>query len=208
MEGLTMVFGVHLPFQRRRTRWERFRDAVLSNPELVRRLEEARRWRGSLPDRVELARRAQPWMERVAAAGQDFNVPEPPAFLQGRLGLLGGALNQPQPSARGRMVGAQAPLWLTIGMALGAFSLGFIVGAALTGMGMQRAAAVRPEDLEAAADQIKERWPAIHDDDIREANGNLKRLSSVVAERTGENARAVRERIAAMATIQSANGRS
>ncbi|MGH2587050.1 MAG: hypothetical protein ACRDJE_19215 [Dehalococcoidia bacterium] len=201
-----MVFGVHLPFQRRRTRWERFRDAMLSNPELMRRLEEARRWRDTLPDRAELARRAQPLMDRVAAAGYDFNVHEP-AFLQGRLGLLE-KLNRQQPSTKGRIAGARTPLWLTIGMALGAFSLGFIVGAGLTGWGMQQAAGMRPEDLEAAADQIKERWPAIHDDDIREANGNLKRLSTVVAERTGENARAVRERIAAMTTSQSANGQS
>jgi hypothetical protein len=209
-----MMFGLQLPFQRRRTRWEQLRDTLAERAELARRMQDAQRLREafpdtsrlreSLPDPADLARRAQPLVDRMAAIWPEMARPETPDFLQEGLDRLSGALGRKKPSASERVLNAELPLWLALGLALGAFVAGYALGQAATA---QRRSS-RQADLEGAADQIKERWPAIHDDDIREAKGNLKRLSSVVSERTGERARDVRERLVAMTTGQSANGGS
>ena len=206
-----MLFGLRLPFGRRKSRWERLRDLVAERAAQARdaqRLREAlphtARLRAALPAPAELARRAQPLVGRVAAARPEISLPEPPAFLQGGLDRLSGALGRKKPSATERILNADVPLWLAAGIGLGALVAGYALG--------QAAAGARPAapnvDLERAADKIKEHWPAIHDDDIREARGNVKRLSAVVSERTGERASAVRERIAAMTGGQSTNGGS
>jgi hypothetical protein len=209
-----MMFGLRLPFQRRRTRWEQLRDALVERAELSRRMQEAQRLRealpdtsrlrASLPDPTDLARRAQPLVDRMAAVWPEVALPETPDFLQAGIDRLSGALARKKPSTTERVLNAEIPLWLALGIGVGAFVAGCVLGQAAAA---QRRSP-RPVDLERAADQIKERWPAIHDDDIREAKGNLKRLSSVVSERTGESARDVRERLVAMTTGQSANGGS
>ena len=216
-----MLFGLSFPFQRRRSRWEKIkgvigdgrtlrhvrdaghmRDSLPDAARLRGALPDAARLREILPDPADLARRAQPLVDRVAAARSDVTLPEAPAFLSEGLDRLASALGRKKPSAAERALNADVPLWLALGIGLGALVAGFAIGQAAAG-----ARVPAPQlDLEGAADKIKERWPAIHDDDIRDAAGNLKRLSSVVAERTGENARAVRERIVAMTGGQSANG--
>jgi hypothetical protein len=197
-----MSLRLPLPFQRRQSRWDRLREAILANEELTRLLQEARRLSQDLPDttrlrevmdRAELAHRAQPLVDRMTA------------MSQGRLERLGGPFGKQKPSAAQRVTGAGVPLWLAIGIGVGAFLIGFGIG---QGAAASRKPSVRPEDVEAVAEKIKERWPSVHDDDIREANGNLKRLSSTIGERTGESARSVRERLTAMTTGQSANGQS
>ena len=220
-----MTLGLNLPW-RRRSRWDRIKGTVTSRKELRRRMKDARRLRDALPDagRVrnvlpdtgqirsalpdpsELVQRVQPLVSRVASARPDVSMPEPPAFLKERLPLDRlSTLGRKQPSAPERILNAEAPLWLAIGLALGGLMLGFALGQAAAA---RRVPGVDPAQLEAAADKIKDQWPAIHDDDIREAQGNLKRLSSVVAERTGENARDVRERLTTMTSGQSSNGHS
>jgi hypothetical protein len=72
---------------------------MLSRRELQHRMEEARRLRESLPDAErlremlsdpsELARRAHPLVERVAAARHDLNLGDPAAVLHGGLERFG-----------------------------------------------------------------------------------------------------------------------
>ena len=206
-----MLFGLRLPWQRQQSRWERLRDLVTERAELGQRARDAQRLRQALPDTArlrealpdpaELARRAQPLVGRVAAARPDVSLPSTD-FLQEGLERLSGALGRKKASTTERVLSADVPLWLALGVGLGALVAGFALGQAAA----QRRVALPQVDLEGAAEKIKERWPAIHDDDIREARGNIKRLSSVVSERTGESTRAVRERIAAMTSGQSSNG--
>jgi uncharacterized protein YjbJ (UPF0337 family) len=202
-EEYGMTLSLHLPFQRRRTTWDRLRDSVLTRDELARVVQEARRLGQELPDPIhlrevirdpaELAHRAQPLVDRMAAVGQ------------AGLGRWGSPLTKPKPTPKDRILQSGVPLWLALGIGIGAFLIGFGLG---QGAAASRRPAVRQEDIEAAAEQIKERWPSVHDDDIREANGDLKRLSSTIRERTGESTRSVRERLTAMTTGQSANGQS
>ena len=212
-----MIFGLRLPFQRRRSRWERLRDTVAGRVELARRMGDTQRLREVLPDTSRLrevlpdtsalARRTQPLVERaqpLVGRVSDLSLPEPPDFLQGGLDRLSSALGRKKPSTTERIFNARVPLWLALGVGLGALVAGYVLGQAAA----TRRISLPEVDLEGAAEKIKERWPAIHDDDIREARGNLKRLTSVVSERTGENARFVRERLVAMTTRQSANGGS
>ena len=211
-----MTLGVRLPFRRRRSRWERIKGAVAgagvvgTGKSQARRLREsvpdAASLRDALPDPAELARRAQPLVQRVAAARPDVSLADAPDLLQEGLDRLSSALGRKRPSRTERVLNADVPLWLALGFALGALALGFALGQAAAGK--VSLPSVNPEDLEAAADKIKERWPAVHDDDIREARGNLKRLSSVVAERTGESIRSVQERLTAITGSQSSNGHS
>ena len=214
-----MTLGLHLPFRRRRSRWERIKGAVAGAGILGTGTNPARRLRDSvlvpdtaslrdaLPDPAELARRAQPLVQRVAAARPDVSLADAPDLLQEGLERLSSALGRKRPSRTERVLNADVPLWLALGVGLGALALGYVLGQAAAS-GNVRVPSVNPEDLEAAADKIKERWPAVHDDDIREARGNLKRLSSVVAERTGENIRSVQERLTALTGRQSSNGQS
>lgn len=198
-----MALGFRLPFQRRRSRWERLRDTFMTRDEVQRLLHDARRLghdlpdatrlREALPDPSELAQRAQPLLRQVATAGQ------------GGAERLSSGLGLRKPSASERFLNAGVPVWLMLGIGIGAFLIGFGVG---QGVAASQRRTVRPEALEAAAAQIKERWPSVVDDDIREANGDLKRLSSVIGERTGESARSVRERLTAMTAGQSSNGHS
>ena len=198
-----MTFTLPLPFQRNQSTWDRLRGSVLTRDELARIVQEARRFGQELPDPIhlremirdpsELAHRAQPLVDRVTAVSQ------------GSIGRWGNPMSKPKPSTRERILHQGVPVWLAVGIGIGAFLIGFGLG---QGAAASRTASVRQEDIEAAAEQIKERWPSVHDDDIREANGNLKRLSSTIGERTGESARSVRERLTAMTTGQSANGQS
>ena len=161
--------------------------------------------RGALPDPSELVQRVQPLVSRVASARPDVSMVEPASFLKERLPLDRlSTLGRRQPSPSERILNAEAPLWLAIGLALGGLMLGFALGQAAAA---RRVPGIDPAQLEAPADKIKNQWSSIHDD-IREAQGNLKRLSSVVAERTGENARDVRERLTTMTSGQSTNGHS
>jgi uncharacterized protein YjbJ (UPF0337 family) len=198
-----MALEFRLPFRRRRSRWERLRDTFMTRDEVQRLLHDARRLghdlpdaarlREALPDPSELAQRAQPLLRQVATAGQ------------GGAERLSSTLGRRRPSASERILNAGVPVWLMLGIGIGAFLIGFGVG---QGVAASQRRMVRPEALEAAAAQIKERWPSVVDDDIREAHGDLKRLSSVIGERTGESARSVRERLTAMTAGQSSNGHS
>jgi uncharacterized protein YjbJ (UPF0337 family) len=198
-----MTIRLQWPIQRHQSTWDRLRNSVLTRDELTRLMQEARRLGQELPDPVhlrevirdpaELAHRAQPLVDRMAAVRQEG------------LARLENALARPKPSARERILHTGVPFWLALGIGIGVFLVGFGLG---KGAAASRMPAVRQEDIEAAADQIKEQWPSVHDDDIREANGNLKQLSSVIGERTGESAKRVRERLTAMTTGQSANGQS
>src|SRR5262249_30422533 len=154
--------------------------------ELARRLNDLERLREVLPDPEEIRRRVQPLMERAAAARADLGLPEPAAFLQDRLNLdrLAALGRRPQPTQRERLLAARGSIWVPVAFGVGGFLVGFVLGSALAA----RSTAI-PVDLESAADQIKDEWPSIHDDDIREAQGNLKKLSSVIGERTGEDTR-------------------
>jgi|SRR5215203_4789645 len=188
-----------------RVLWEQLRESVASRDELRRRLDEARRLRPTVPDTAELSRLAQPLIDRLAAARSEIPMPETPAFLRDGVDRINVALGRKKRSPLERFFGSPTPLWLTVALGIGAFFAGMAVAQATHA---SRARTVRPEQLEAAADQIKENWPSVHDDDIRDARGNLKRLSSVVAERTGEDQRAVRERLTAITSGQSSNGHS
>jgi hypothetical protein len=186
---------MRLPFSRRRSRWDRLRKTLESTPDLRHTFAEAERLRDALPDGAELRRRVEPLVQRAASARQSLSVPEPPAFLQDlppldRLTHLG----RKQPSATERTLNREAPLWLVIAGVLGGVVVGFAIGQALA----SRGTGLQPEALQAAAGQIKDRWPAVHDEDIDEAKGNLKRLAKVIGERTGENTGEVRERLTAM----------
>jgi hypothetical protein len=200
-----MMWSV-LPFRRRRSRWERLREAVVDRAELQRRLREAQRVRDVLPPVPgELRQRVQPLVERAAAARADLPVPETPAFLQEGLERLAALARHQRPTRRQNIMSAQAPVVLFLGVAAGAFVAGFLIGRATAG----RRPDIAPEELEAAADKIKDTWPGIHDEDIREARGNLRRLSSVIEERTGEDEDEVRERLAGIISrAQSVNGGS
>lgn len=156
-------------------------------------LPDGSRLRDALPDPVELAHLAQPLLRQMTAAGQ------------GGAERLSSTFGRRRPSASERVLNARVPMWLMLGLGIGAFLLGFGIGQGAAAAQRRHA---RPEALEAAADQIKERWPSVHDDDIREANGNLRRLSSVIKERTGEDARSVRETLTAITAAQSTNGHS
>jgi hypothetical protein len=135
------------------------------------------------------------------AARSELPQYEVPAFLHEYIDRLA-ALAQGQP-ARKRQSSLQTSLLVLAGAATGAFLLGFLIGRATA----RRGDVIAPEQLEAAADQIKDTWPGIHDDDIRDARGDLKRLSSVIVERTGEDTRSVRERLASItAQASSVNG--
>ena len=198
-----MVMGMRLPFQRRETRWDRLRNLATSR-DLARWLSELERLREVLPEPDKIRRRVQPLVDRAAAARADLNLPEPPAFLQDRFNLdrLAALGRKTQRSRSERVLTGQAPLWVALTLGIGGFMLGFVVGSALAARGT-----AVPVDLESAADKIKDEWPSSHDDDIREAQGNLKKLSSVIGERTGEDTRAVRERLATMTSVgHSPNG--
>jgi hypothetical protein len=97
------------------------------------------------------------------------------------------------------------PLWAALAGGVGALLCGMMLARAAS---RTRTLPVPPEQLEAAADEIKQRWPSVHDDDIRDARGDLKKLTSIVAERTGENPREVRERLTTIAGGHSSNGHS
>lgn len=209
-----MTLSVLLPFRRRQSRWDRIKGSVTSRREMRRRMRAARRLRRSLPDATRLrdllpdtatvARVAQPLVGRVGSATSNITVPEPPAFLQERLHLDRlSTLGRQKPSAGGRVLDSEAPLWLAIGLAIGGLVVGYALGRAAAGRGVP---GIKPEQLEAAAGKIKDQWPSVHDDDIREAKGNIKRLSSVIGERTGESTRAIRDQLATMTSGQSNNG--
>lgn len=190
-----MTMGVRFPFRRRKSRWERLRERMEKQRAAATR---------RLPD-TELRRRVQPLVERAAAVRPELSLPETPAFLHDGLHL--DRLSIPgrrQPSRVERVLGAESSLWLVLAAALGGVMVGYLLGSAAA----QRQR-VGPEELEAAADQIKHVWPSIHDEDIREAKGNLKRLSTVIGERTGESTRVVREQLASLtARRHSSNGGS
>jgi hypothetical protein len=205
LEEYGMALKLQWPYQRRQSAWDRLRNSLLTREELARLMQDARRLGQELPDPAhlrevirdpsDLALRAQPFMNRMAAIRHEG--------LKG----LEKSLGRPKPSRSERILNAPIPVWLALGVGIGVFLIGFGFGkgVAASRSGMP---SVSQEDIEAAADQIKERWPSVHDDDIREANGNLKRLSSTIGERTGESARSVRERLTAMTAGQSANGQS
>lgn len=200
-----MALKLQWPNQRRQTTWDRLRNSLLTREELARIVQEARRLGQDLPDPAhlrevlrdpsDLAVRAQPFMDRMTAVRQEG--------LKG----LGKSLARPKPSRSERFLNAPIPVWLALGAGIGVFLIGFGLGKGAAAS-KSRIPPVSQEDIEAAADQIKERWPSVHDDDIREANGNLKRLSSTIGERTGESAKSVRERLTTMTAGQSANGQS
>lgn len=197
-----MNWSSRLPLQRRRSRWERLRDTFANRARRGRGLWGGQRLPAALPDPVELRRRVQPLVERAAAARPDIALPEPPAFLQDRLDLLA-ALGRGQPVRVERGLPVRTVVLVLVGVWASAFVLGYMLGRA----GARRVTTVAPEQLEAAAQRIKDVWPGIHDDDIREARGNLKRLSNVIAERTGESMRSVRERLTSItAQAASVNG--
>jgi hypothetical protein len=127
-----MQFSVRLPWHRRRSRWDRLRDAVAQRGEhlhlrqslaeagLLQRLPEAPRLREHLPDPAELARRAQPLVGRVAAAGHDLHLQEAPALLHGGLERINQRLGRRPPPLSERALHANVPLWLAIGVGIGA----------------------------------------------------------------------------------------
>lgn len=204
-----------LPFRRRKSRWERLRE-TMTNPEKLRReLRRAERLRVHVPDREAVmervqpvAGRVQPVVRRVASARRDFELPdlhlsEAPAFLQERLPLDRlPSLRRRPPSRREQLLNAEVPLWAMLAAGLAGFAIGYSLRVTV-----KAGPSLSPSQLEAASDQIKTEWPEVEDEDIREARGNLKKLSGVIGERTGEPARSVRERLATMtAQSHSSNG--
>ena len=186
---------LQLPFRRRRSRWDRFRKTLEANRVLPRSTSVPERMRDSLPDPADLRRGLAPLMQRASAARPSLSLPDAPAFMQDwqmldRIHLPGHA----QPSRSERLLNANAPVWAVIAGMIGATVVGAIIGAML----IKREPGIPPEKLQAAAGQINGRWPAVRVEDIDEANGNLKRLAKLIGERTGEDARQVRERLNAM----------
>lgn len=191
--------------RRRPSRWERLRERLSDAGELRDRLPDADDLRDLLPDRHELRGRVQPLMARAGSARPDFSLSDAQSFLQDRAGSarLPGFLRRS--SRRERVLEAEAPLWGVIAALLGGLAVGFMLGQASAG----RSRGVAPEEFEAAAERIKSAWPAVDDDDIRGAQGNIRRLSSVIGERTGESAKSVRERLGTItAQGHSSNGGS
>src|SRR5918997_2787167 len=109
-----MTLGLHLPFQRRRSRWEQLRDTFMTRDEFHRIVQDARRLRqdlpdanrlrDALPDPAEVAHLAQPLLRQIAAAGQ------------GGAERLGGTLGRRRPSASERVLNAGVPVWLVLGL--------------------------------------------------------------------------------------------
>lgn len=196
---------VAVPRSRSTQGLEQLLESIIAREDVRRGLDEARRLREALPDRAQLTHAAQPLLERVAAARADLPIRETPAFLQEGLDRLNIALGRKKRSPLQHFFDTPVPLW--VALAAGAAAL-------LAGMMLARSASrsritpLPPDQLEAAADEIKGRWPAVHDDDIRDARGNLKKLTSIVVERTGENPREVRERLTAITGAHSPNGHS
>jgi uncharacterized protein YjbJ (UPF0337 family) len=153
----------------------------------------------------ELRLRMQPLVERAAAIRSDHIAPEAAALLHEGQERLAALAHHQRRSRRQRVMAAQGSVLVFVGLAIGAFFAGFLIGRAAAG----RRPDLLPEQLEAAADQIKDTWPGVHDDDIREARGNLKRLASLIEERTGEDEDDVRERLVGITSrVQSVNGGS
>ena len=197
------MMGIPLPFRHHESRWDRLR-SVASN-ELERALHETERLRVVLPETGNLRRRVQPLMDRASAARADFSMPDLPAGLHDRLSLDRlPMLGHKRPSRLGRILNADTPLWAVIAAGLGGFLAGAMIARGATA---QRMPAAMPEDLDRVSEQIKGEWPSILDEDIRDAKGNLKRLSSVIGERTGEDKGSVRERLQELTSAtMSSNG--
>ena len=192
-----------LPFQRRRSRWDRLRKLMENRDDLFANLAEVERLRGAVPDPISLRRRVEPLVQRAATIRPPLAMPEPPAFLHDLSLDRVTSLGRRKPSTSERILNANAPVWLVAAAALGGVVVGIGIGQALAA----RTPGMQPEKLQAAAGQIKDRWPAVHDDDISEAKGNLKRLAKLIGERTGEDTREVRERLTTMtAGAASSNG--
>lgn len=187
------------------SRWERMRGRMAGASDLRDRLPDREALRDLLPDEDELRGRVQPLMSRAGSARPDFSLSDAQAFLQEHAASarLPGLLQRP--SRRERALDAEAPVWLVLAAVLGGVAVGFALGRATAGSDR----GVAMEEFEAAAERIKDTWPAIDDDDIRDAHGNIRRLSSVIGERTGESAKSVRERLGTItAQGHSSNGES
>jgi hypothetical protein len=196
---------VAMPRSRNTQGLEQLLESIIAREDVRRGLEEARRLRGALPDRAQLAHAAQPLLERMAAARADLPIPETPAFLQEGLDRLNVALGRKKRSPLQRFFDTPVPLWVALVAGAGALCVGMMLAKSAS---RSRMLTMPIDQLEAAADEIKGRWPAVHDDDIRDARGDLKKLTSIVVERTGENPREVRERLAAITSAHSPNGHS
>lgn len=193
-----MIGSVRLPFTSRpQSRWERVRESVPDREALLQRIMELERLRESVPYTSELRQRVQPLVQRAAAAREEFSMPEVAAFFQEHIP----GLRRPR-SRTQRLLNGGVPLWLLLAGALGGVLLGITLGAASA-----RRRAGSAVDLEASAEQIKGAWPSIQDDDIRDAKGNIKKLTNVIRERTGEDTREVRERLQSLtASAATTNG--
>jgi len=193
------MFGM----RRRPSRWELLRRRLAEAGDLRDRLPDRDALMDLLPDRDDVRGRVQPLMSRAGASRPDISLADAQSFLQERAGSarLPGFLRRP--SRRERALDAEAPVWLIVAAVLGGVAAGFALGRATAGS----TRSVDMEEFEAAAERIKSAWPAIDDDDIRDARGNMRRLSSVIEERTGENAKSVRERLGTLtAQGHSSNG--
>src|SRR6266508_5269607 len=153
---------------------EQLLESIIAREEVQRGLEEARRLRGALPDRTQFAHAAQPLLERMAAARADLPIRETPAFLQEGLERLNVALGRKRRSPLQRIFDTPVPLWVALAAGAGALLAGMMLARSVS---RSRMLAMPPEQLEAAADEIKGRWPVVHDDDIRDARGDLKKLT-------------------------------
>jgi hypothetical protein len=195
---------MQIPFlvRRPRSRWDRLIERMGGTDDLVRRLLESEPLREALDETAGLRRRVQPLVERAYARRPDLSFADAPAFLHDRLPLDQLRRLAHRPTRTERLMQATAPVWLIAGAALAGVVLGYALGAA----GARRRGRARV-DLEAASERIKSTWPNIHDDDIRDARGNVKKLSKVIVERTGEDQQVVRERLVELAgSVQSTNG--
>lgn len=203
-----------LPFRRRKSRWERLRETMTNPDKLRRELRRAERLRVHVPDREAVlervqpvAGRMQPVARRVAQARRDFELPDfhlsdASAFLGERLPLDRLPSLRHRPSRREQLLHAEVPLWAMLAAGIAGFAIGYSLR-----VSVRTGPSLSPGQLEAASDQIKTEWPEVEDEDIREARGNLKKLSGVIGERTGEPARSVRERLTTMtAQSHSTNG--
>src|SRR5688572_21398624 len=118
-----MALNLQWPYQRRQSTWDRLRNSLLTREELARLLQDARRLGQDLPDPVhlrevirdpsELAHRAQPFMDHMAALRHEG--------LKG----LEKSLGRPKPSRSERILNTGVPLWLTLGIGIGVFLIGF-----------------------------------------------------------------------------------
>jgi hypothetical protein len=141
-------------------------------------------------DRAELSRAAAG--ARHALAERRANVE--PRFLRERLRLERDAATG-RTLARGRF-GEQPSSWMLAAAVIGGVALGLGIGMWLTGSRAARREQARR--MEAATDEIKAAWPELTDDDIEQARGSAARLAQTIRDRTGEDAAAVRERLAGM----------